>query len=149
MPIKKGDIIKMKYIGKLEDGTIFEAIDENNTIKFQVGNGEILKALDKAVIGMEKGEERDIKVAPQKSYGIKDPKLIKKLDRNIFPENIEVDTTFFLNDEEGNEIPGRIIDISKDKVVIDLNHPLAGKRLNFFIKILDVMGDRSGNGKNE
>lgn len=139
MPIEKNDIVKMIYTGKLEDGTIFDEITEDKPIEFQVGKGEVVTFLDNLVIGMERGEEKNIEITPENAYGAKDPGLIKKLDRNIFPENIKIDTILLLKNKDGIEVPGRIVKITKNNVIIDLNHPLAGKTLNFQIKIIDII----------
>ncbi|MHA1251609.1 MAG: FKBP-type peptidyl-prolyl cis-trans isomerase [Candidatus Helarchaeota archaeon] len=141
MPIKKGDIVKIAYIGKLEDGSIIDIVDEKNPIEFEVGSGKVLKYIEDAVIGMEKGDEKIIKVLPKDAYGEIDKKLLIEFNRDLFPDDIKVDMIVFLDDNNNKEkpIPGRIKEISKDKVIIDLNYPLAGETLIFSIKIVDVV----------
>ncbi|MHA1755127.1 MAG: FKBP-type peptidyl-prolyl cis-trans isomerase [Promethearchaeota archaeon] len=139
MPIKNGDLIKLIYIGKLENGTIFDKLDEKNPIKFKVGNGTIIKGINKAVIGMEKGEEKNIKILPEDAYGQRKKDLVIEFDREIFPDDIKIDTVLYIYDKNGNEIPGRIIKITTNKIYVDLNHPLSGEILYFYIKIIDII----------
>ena len=87
---------------------------------------------------MKKGEKKQIIVKPEDAYGKSDPNLIKNLDRDSFPKNIKKDTNIFISSQDNKKVPGIITKISKKKVVIDLNHPLAGKILKFSLKILDI-----------
>ena len=64
MPVKKGDKVKVDYTGKLEDGTVFDTSEGKQPLEFEVGSGKVIKGFDDALIGMEKGEEKEITLKP-------------------------------------------------------------------------------------
>jgi len=142
MAIKKGDIIKVEYEGKLEDGTIFDSTELNEGIplKFEVGAGQLIPGFDNAVVGKESGDEFDIMLHPTDAYGEIDPVLAQTISRDDFPEEIEPEPGMMLrvNAPNGAYSIAWIKDVDDEFVTIDMNHPLAGKILNFKIKILET-----------
>ncbi|MGQ9722330.1 MAG: FKBP-type peptidyl-prolyl cis-trans isomerase [Candidatus Jordarchaeum sp.] len=138
MPIKKGDKVKVEYTGKLDDGTIFDSSEGRQPLEFEVGSGRIIKGFDQAVMGMERGEEKEFSIEPNDAYGDHDPDLLKKIPRDKLPAEAEVGMMLMLKTPEGVQIPAEITEITDADVTIDLNHPLAGQTLNFKIKIVDI-----------
>jgi FKBP-type peptidyl-prolyl cis-trans isomerase 2 len=138
MPIKKGDIVKVEYTGMLEDGTIFDSSEGREPLEFEVGSGRIIKGFDQAVIGMEKGEEKEFSVEPKDAYGEYDPELLRRIPREKLPPEADVGMILILRTPEGAQIPAEIAEVTDEEVTIDLNHPLAGQTLNFKIKIIDI-----------
>ena len=138
MGIKKGDTITISFVGKLEDGNIFDSTKE--PLEFKVGNNEILPAIDNAVIGMEVGETKIVKISPAEGFGERLPELIKKIPRDALTADREIKQGMHLiiTSPEGRKFIATIVDVDKDFITIDLNHPLAGKKLIFEIKILSV-----------
>ncbi len=140
MPIKKGDKIKVDYTGTLDDGTVFDSSEGKQPLEFEVGAGNIIKGFDSAVIGMEKGEEKEIKIPPAEAYGDSNPELIKKFPRDKLPSDKEPKQGMMLvlGTPDGKKIPAKIAEVNEKEVTLDLNHPLAGKALNFKIKIVEI-----------
>ncbi|MEF8879319.1 MAG: peptidylprolyl isomerase [Candidatus Thermoplasmatota archaeon] len=141
MEVKKGDKVKVEYTGRLEDGTVFDSSDNHDQpLEFTAGGGQVIKGFDEAVIGMEKGEKKEITLEPEEAYGEHQPDLIKKMPRENFnvDQEIEPGMTFIMKLPDGRQIPATIKDTGEENVTIDLNPPLAGKTLTFDIKILDV-----------
>jgi len=140
MAIKKGDKIKVEYTGTLEDGTVFDSSEKaGHPLEFEVGDGKIIKGFDQAVIGMEKGQEKEITVKPAEGYGDPNPELLKKFPKEKLPKDPEPKQGMYLtlSTQDGKQIPARIKEVGDNDVTIDLNHPLAGKTLKFKIKILE------------
>jgi len=141
MPVKKGDKIKVEYTGTLDDGTVFDTSERKAPLEFEVGAGKIIKGFDNAVIGMEKGQEKEIKLKPEESYGNPNPELVKKIPKTVLPKGQEPKQGMMIvmKTKEGQQIPARIAEVTDKDITIDLNHPLAGRTLNFKIKVADII----------
>ncbi|MBD3312102.1 peptidylprolyl isomerase [archaeon] len=141
MAIKTGDKVKLEYEGTFDDGTVFDSSthgDHSHPIEFEVGAGQVIQGLDKEVVGMKKGEEKEIKVQPSEAYGKPKSELVKKLPREQLPENVKQGMILGLKLPDGKTIPARVVKLTSKEATIDLNHPLAGKVLNFKIKVVSV-----------
>ncbi|MBT3985874.1 peptidylprolyl isomerase [archaeon] len=139
MKVEKGKKIKIDYTGTLEDGTVFDASEKHGApLEFEVGSGQIIKGLDEAVIGMEKGEEKEIKIPCDQAYGKPNPELVQKLPKEKLPADIKEGALLISKLPNGQQIPAKIMKIEEKEVTVDLNHPLAGKDLTFKIKIVEI-----------
>jgi FKBP-type peptidyl-prolyl cis-trans isomerase 2 len=139
MAITKGNKIKVEYTGTLEDGSTFDTSVGKEPLEFEVGSGQLIKGFDDAVMGMEKGQEKEITLTPENAYGAVNPELSKKVPRSQLPEGPEPQAGMMLavSLPTGQQIPAKIIAVDDTEVTIDLNHPLAGKTLKFKIKIVE------------
>ncbi len=140
MAIKKGDEVEVEYTGSFDDGTVFDSSSGREPLKFSVGEGMVIPGFDKAVIGLKIGDEKEIKIESKDAYGERNDALTKKIPKESLPkgQTPEAGMTLILQAPNGQKIPAQISEVSDKDVTIDLNHPLAGKRLNFKIKILKV-----------
>lgn len=141
MSVKKGDKVKVEYTGTLDDGTVFDSSkhgEHSHPLEFEVGAGKIIKGFDEAVIGMEKGDEKDIKLKPEEAYGQPNPQLVQKVPRDKLPPGQEPKQGMILGlaTPDGKQVPAIIKEVTDKEITIDLNHPLAGKNLNFKIKLV-------------
>ena len=140
MPIKKGDKIKVDYTGTLDDGTVFDTSEGKEPLEFEAGSGKVIKGFDEAVIGMEKGQEKEFKIDCKDAYGEPNPQLMQKIPREQLPKEQEPKPGMILGlkTPDGQQFPARIAEVSDKDITIDLNHPLAGKNLNFKIKVVEI-----------
>lgn len=141
MTAKNGDKVKIEYTGTLEDGTIFDSsADHGNPLEFEVGSGQVIKGFDDAILGMKEGEEKQFSIEPADAYGEHDPTLVQKVPREIFPQEAELvpGLLFEAGLPTGEKVPATITDVQGGIVSVDLNHPLAGKKLNFKIKVSTI-----------
>jgi FKBP-type peptidyl-prolyl cis-trans isomerase 2 len=142
MPVKSGDRIKVEYEGTLDDGTVFETSElRGRPLEILVGAGQVIKGFEKALIGMKKGEEKKIKIQPSEAFGTRDPELIQKVSKDQFPENMapKIGSVVTIGQSDGSTSHGRIIEVTDEAATVDLNHRLAGKELNFKIKVVDIL----------
>ncbi|MHA2008005.1 MAG: FKBP-type peptidyl-prolyl cis-trans isomerase [Promethearchaeota archaeon] len=141
MSVKKGEWIKVEYEGTFDDGTIFDSTDLNggNPLKFQVGAGQLVKGFDESVMGKDIGEEYFIRLEPSDGYGEYKQGLTHKVPKDQFPKGAELHPGLMLmvTGPQG-QMPASIKSIEENEVTIDLNHPMAGKVLNFKIKIVET-----------
>ena len=142
MVVKIGDKVKVEFTGSLEDGTVFDSSEKHGRpLEFEVGAKMVIKGVDEAVIGMKKGEEKEVSIPPEKAYGPNNPALVKKIPRNQFPpteKELKPGMILVIGLPNGQQIPSRIVDVNSEELVLDLNHPLAGKTLKFKLKLLEI-----------
>lgn len=141
MAVKKGDKVKVEYTGTLEDGTVFDSSEKHGQpLEFEVGGGQVIKGFDEAVVGMEKGQEKEVTIKPEDAYGEPNKELVKKVPRDQLPQDQKPKEGMMLavTLPNGQQIPAKIVAVEDKEVTLDLNHPLSGKVLKFKLKLVDV-----------
>ena len=143
MEVKKGSKLKVEYEGKFEDGEVFDSSshgDHSHPLEFEVGAGNVIKGFDDAVLGMKKGEEKEFTLEPDEAYGQPNPELKQDIPRDVLPKDQkpEAGMILMMTTPDGHQMPAKILEVTEDKITLDLNHPLAGRKLIFKIKILDI-----------
>lgn len=141
--VKQGDQVKLDYEGSLDDGEIFDTSthgDHSHPLEFEVGAGQVIPGFDKAVIGMKKGEEKSFIISSKEAYGESKKELIQEVPKDNLPKEQELKAGMVLmaGTPDGRQFPVKVVEVEKNIVKIDLNHPLAGKNLHFKIKILEI-----------
>ncbi len=137
MIIKDGYKVKVEYEGKLENGDIFDSIEKHDgeALEFVPGTGMLVSGFEKAVIGMEEGEEKEVTLSPAEAYGDVNPEYVQKVPKDKFPEDAKVGMQIGIPTPMG-QIPAVIKEIGDSEVTLDMNHPMAGKTLIFKIKVI-------------
>ena len=143
MVIEKGKKVKIEYEGSLDNGQIFDSSEKHGQpLEFVIGGGKIIPGVEEAVAEMSKGEEKTIKIEPKDAYGDKKPELMKKISKEQLPEEarekVQPGMILRMNTPQGQQIPVKVAEVGDNDITLDLNHPLAGKNLNFKIKVVDV-----------
>ena len=140
MAIESGQKVKVSYTGVLDDGEVFDSSPEDAPLEFVVGAGEVIPGFDKAVQEMSVGEIKKITIPAQDAYGPHNPDLIIKSDPSQFEEGEtpEVGQLFRFPGADGNTMFLKVVSISDNEIVLDANHPLAGKDLNFELELVAV-----------
>ena len=138
--VAKGSRVSVDYVGKLEDGTVFDSTEGKQPIEFVAGSGQVIKGFDYAVFGMKKGESKKITILPAEGYGPRDEKLRQEVPRSVFPPEMKLEKGmgFSFKTPEGQMIHAAITDVINETITLDLNHPLAGRTLVFDIKVVDI-----------
>lgn len=141
MTMKDGSKVKIEYEGKLEDGTVFDSSKTHGQpLEFEIGAKQVIPGFENAVKEMKKGEEKEITLEPKDAYGDPNPALVKKLPREQLPKDQEVKPGMMLGITlpSGKQFPAVIKEVDDKEVTIDMNHPLAGKKLIFKLKLIEV-----------
>ena len=140
MAVENGDVVKVEYIGTFDDGTVFDSSEKSGSLVFKVGSGMIIPGFDQALIGMEIGQEKDIRIQPEDAYGEHFPDRLAHVPKDKFPDpQVEVGLILGIMQEDGTQSIGFIKEITDDgEIIIDMNHPMAGKILNFKFKLLEI-----------
>jgi len=140
--LKTGDTAKVHYTGTLEDGRVFDTSNDRDPLEFTVGEGQIIPGFENGLIGMEIGETRNIEVAPDDAYGLRQEELVLEIPVREFPENItpEIGLQLQIKQQDGTPFGVVITDVSEEAVTLDANHPLAGQTLFFEVKLVEIAG---------
>ena len=138
--IEKGSKIKLHYTGTLEDGTVFDSSKDKEPLEFEVGAGQVIPGFDEGVIGLKAGEKKTINIPANKAYGQYDEKRMGEYPKENVPKDMElkVGAKMFLQSPDGGVALATIKEIKEEVVLLDLNHPLAGKDLTFEVEIIEV-----------
>ena len=138
--VKKGDKVKVHYTGKLPDEPIFDSSREREPIEFTVGAGQMIEGFDNAVVGMKIGDTKVVEIPSDKAYGPKRDEAIITINKNQLGEGLDPQVGMQL---EATQPDGRkqilvIQEVKEEEIVLDGNHPLAGKELIFDIEVVEV-----------
>ncbi len=140
--VKKGDTVRVEYIGTLEDGTVFDKTAGSVPLEFIVGEGKLIPGFDDAVLGMRVGEKKNVKIPSDRAYGPRIEDLEVALERANLPGDVKLDIGRKVKVGAGEEAKTdfTITEVSDKSVTLDANHPLAGQDLTFEIELVDIVG---------
>lgn len=135
--------IKFNYTGKLDNGEVFDTSkhdEHEHPIEFEAGKGMIIPGLEKELVKMKKGDKKTITVKANEAYGQPQDTLVRELPKGPVPEGmtLEPGKVIYLQTPEGQPFPAKIVEVKDETVVLDLNHPLAGKDLTFEVEITEI-----------
>ena len=140
--VKNGDTVKVHYHGKLTDGTTFDSSEGREPLEFEVGAGLMIPGFDSGVVGMSVGEKKTISIPAEEAYGPVQDEMLMEFPIDRFPPDMKPEVGMALNmsNGSGQNFPVVIADVKDDVVVLDANHPLAGKDLVFDVEIMEISG---------
>lgn len=139
MVVEKGKTVSIEYTLRLDDGTKIDSNVGEEPLVYEHGSRQILPALERALAGLKKNDTKEIHLTTEEGYGPSDPDKLRSVELEAIPqEGRRVGTILTARDEDGNEQDVRVHKIDDDKVVLDFNHPLAGKDLCFSVRILSI-----------
>ena len=135
---QQGDTVKVHYTGKLEDGSVFDSSLQRDPLEFTIGEGQIIPGFEKAVVGMEAGQNKTVQIESAEAYGPRYEEMVQVVERTQIPDDIslEVGAQLQANHPQGGPIILTVTDLSDAEVTLDANHPLAGKDLTFEIELV-------------
>lgn len=136
--VAAGDQIRVNYIGRFEDGSIFDSSEGREPLEFTVGAEQVIAGFDQAVVGLKQGESCQVVVAPEDGYGHHVPEMVAEVERHLIPnhEQLVLGSMLEVSMENGQSLEVQVVELSEEAVVLDGNHPLAGKQLHFEIELL-------------
>ncbi len=140
--VKSGDKVKVHYHGKLTTGETFDSSTGREPLEFEVGSGMVIKGFDEGVTGMAVGEKKTINIPFDEAYGPRNPEMVIDMPKERFPEDMEVEVgmPLVMSDGQGQQFQVTIVEIKETSVILDANHPLAGKDLVFDLELVEIVG---------
>lgn len=137
MTVEKDKVISIQYTAKDESGNVVDGNIDFEPLEYLHGHGNILEALEKALTGLKVAEEKKIVLAPAEAYGDFNPELVYEVTRSQFPEGADsLQLGAMVQASDGQEL--LVTDIDGDKIILDGNHPFAGRTLEFDVTIKDI-----------
>lgn len=139
MKIADRSYVAIDYSLTLDSGEPVDKSDPGEPLEFVCGMGHMIPGLEKAIMGMEKGQNAKIDVAPEEAYGLPRTELTTELARTNFPKGTELKIgQVYQADGPHGPVSFTVRDLKLETVLADFNHPLAGQRLHFDVTIADV-----------
>lgn len=139
MTVSTGKQVTLEYTLKLDDQSVVDSNVGGEPLKVTQGKHELVPGLEKALEGMTAGEKKNVTLAPPDAYGTVDPQAFQEVDRKMVPAGAQkVGAQLEGTTKDGRKVFPRISEVKNETVVLDFNHPLAGKTLHFDVKVLEV-----------
>ncbi len=139
MKVQENAFVEIEYNLTLDSGEEVDRSDPDKPLGFIFGSNQIIPGLEKKLVGMEAGKSAKLVVEPEEGYGPRQKELERELPRKNFPEDMEIEIgmVFQAHTPQG-PTNLRVLAVKDDVVTVDFNHPLAGERLTFDVKVISV-----------
>ena len=142
MIIRNSRVTLHYRIGLINDQVLEDNFDDE-PITVQLGCGEMAEGLELALVGLQEGDEQTIDIGPDLAFGYVDETLFRELPRAEFDPDLELEPGLIVEfaTEDGETLPGTILEHNEEEVRVDLNHPLAGQTVRYSVKIVAIDND--------
>ncbi|SHI35494.1 FKBP-type peptidyl-prolyl cis-trans isomerase [Pseudozobellia thermophila] len=140
--VKNNDTVKVHYTGKLADGQVFDSsVERGEPIQFTLGQGQLIPGFEKGLIDMKVNEKKTVKIPMNEAYGETNEQLIQEVPKSQLPDDIEpkVGMGLVTQTPNGQEINLVVKEVNEASIVVDGNHPLAGKDLIFDLEVVEIV----------
>jgi len=136
--VSKGKVVSLEYTLKLEDNQVVDSNVGKVPLTYMQGANEIIPGLESAVEGMTLGQAKHVVVAPSQGYGDRNLNAFQEIPKEKVPKDVRVGTRLHGKDKAGQDVRPIVIEVKDDTVLLDFNHPLAGKTLFFDLKVVNI-----------
>ena len=139
--MESGKTVRVHYTGTLDDGTQFDSSIGREPLEFQLGAHMMIPGFEQAVLEMELGEKKTVKIPAAEAYGESDPRKVAQIPRSQFPSADQAPrgVRIMLSTPQGQPLSAVITEVTDEFVTVDFNHELAGKDLTFEIELVEVV----------
>lgn len=140
LTIGPGSQVTMYSTLSLTDGTVADSTEEGEPMTFIMGDGTLIEGLEMVLYGLKVGDKQCLEIGPRDTFGFPDEDNIHAMPRSEFAAELPLEEGIVLGftTPSGEEVPGTIHEVRDEEVVIDFNHPLAGRPVVFEVEILDI-----------
>lgn len=138
--IEKNKVVSMHYTGTLEDGSVFDSSEGREPLEFIFGIGMIIPGLEEGISGLAVGDKKKVEnISPENAYGPIQEEARQEVPKDQMPQDMQLEVGMQLAAQgPQGPIPVVIAEIKEESVVVDFNHPLAGKTLTFDVEITNI-----------
>ncbi|MCP4648514.1 MAG: peptidylprolyl isomerase [PVC group bacterium] len=137
--ISVGKTVKFDYVLTTEEQKI-DSSEQNGPLEYVHGDGKIIKGLEKELEGLSVGDKKTVVVSPEEGYGEIKQDAFKEFPKSEFPQNVPLKAGQMISvgTPDGMTFPAMIEEVKEESVILNLNHPLAGKELKFDVTIVEI-----------
>lgn len=138
--VKQNDTVKVHYTGKLADGQVFDTSEGKEPIEFTLGEGQLIPGFENGLIDMKLNEKKTINIPVDQAYGQPREDLVQEIDKSQLPPEIapEVGMGLVSKTPDGREMNLLVAEVKENSIIVDGNHPLAGKDLIFDLEVVEI-----------
>lgn len=138
--VKEKDTVRVHYTGKLDNGEVFDSSVDREPIEFNLGEGQLIPGFEKGLIDMAVNEKKTLNIPMAEAYGAHSEELIQEVPSNELPEEVKPEVGMKLMSKlpDGREIPLTVTEVKEESIMVDANHPLAGKDLTFDLELIEI-----------
>lgn len=138
--VKANDTVRVHYTGKLENGQIFDSSLERDPLEFTLGQGQLIPGFEQGVLDMKVNEKKTIEIPHTEAYGEVREELFHEVGKDKLPEEMKVEVGMGLISKapDGSERQLTVHEVKDDTIIVDANHPLAGKDLTFELELVEI-----------
>ena len=139
MTISTGKLVALEYTLRVDPQSVLDSNVGKDPLTYIQGSQQIVPGLEKALEGLVAGDKNQVTVLPADAYGDVNPQAFQEVDKkNVPSDSLKIGTQLQGKTPDGQSVYPRVTEIKEETVVLDFNHPLAGKTLYFDVKVLDV-----------
>ncbi len=137
--IENGKTVKFNYTLTVEGQTV-DSSEGKEPLEYVQGEGKIIKGLEAQMEGLKAGDTKDITVGPEDAYGVVDQRAVIEIPKTQLGDQVTPQPGMMLQltTADGQPLTGTIKEVKDETVVVDFNHPLAGKELQFAVEVVEV-----------
>jgi len=139
--VKQNDTVKVHYTGKLTDGQVFDSsVERGEPIEFTMGQRQLIPGFEKGLLDMKVNEKKTINIPKEEAYGEPREELVQEVEKSQLPEDLEpkVGMGLVSKTPDGREMNLVVKEVKDQSIVVDGNHPLAGKDLVFDLEVVEI-----------
>lgn len=136
--VSKGKVISLEYTLKLDEKQVVDTNVGKDPLKYTQGTNQIIRGVEAAVEGMTVGEAKHVILGPADGYGTINPNAFQEVPKEKVPKDIKIGTQLHGKDAKGRTIQPIVSEIRDNTVLLDFNHPLAGKTLFLDVKVVNI-----------
>lgn len=138
-PIEKGSSVQIEYTLKDDAGAVLDSNKGGSPLRYTHGTDQMIRGLERQLLGMRAGDEKKVVVPPEDGYGLRNPGAQTEVAKELLPPgSLVVGTRLMARSPSGERRPVMVKEVKETTVVLDLNHPLAGKTLHFDVRVIGV-----------
>ncbi len=138
--VEKDSTVSLHFNLTLADGSPVDGTSDGEPMTFTMGDGAMIEPFENVILGLSVGEKQQVSLDPREAFGFPDDENKHWMDRAEFKMDVELQEGLVIefSTPEGENIPGSLVELTEDKVLVDFNHPLAGHEIIFSVEVVDI-----------